>query len=137
MHRCSLRRLVWICLAAWALAAAAAAPAAEPGYEQVGTASWYGAGFQGRRTANGETFDPNALTAAHRTLPVPSLVRVTNLANGREVIVRVNDRGPFAAARMIDVSRAAAEVLGFVRAGHARVHIRYLGPAPRRIGAAA
>lgn len=109
-------------------------PTVEPGYEQVGTASWYGADLQGRPTASGERFDRRALTAAHPTLPIPSLVQVTNLANGREVIVRVNDRGPFEPSRLIDVSRAAAEVLGFVRAGHARVHLRYLGPAPPRYG---
>lgn len=109
-------------------------PTVEPGYEQVGTASWYGADLQGQRTASGERFDRRALTAAHPTLPIPSLVQVTNLANGREVIVRVNDRGPFEPSRLIDVSRAAAEVLGFVRAGHARVHVRYLGPAPRLVG---
>lgn len=109
-------------------------PTVEPGYEQVGMASWYGADLQGRPTASGETFDRRALTAAHPTLPIPSLVQVTNLANGREAIVRVNDRGPFEPSRLIDVSRAAAEVLGFVRAGHAQVHLRYLGPAPPRYG---
>jgi len=109
-------------------------PAAEPGYEQSGTASWYGAELRGRPTANGEIFDPAALTAAHPTLPLPSLVQVTNLENGREVIVRVNDRGPFVGGRVIDVSRGAAEALGFVEAGQARVHVRYLGPAPRRVG---
>ncbi len=108
-------------------------PTVEPGYEQTGTASWYGADFQGRRTASGEAFDQRALTGAHPTLPIPSLVQVTNLENGREVIVRINDRGPFVPSRLIDVSRAAAEVLGFLRAGQARVHVRYLGPAPRRV----
>ncbi|WP_167755540.1 septal ring lytic transglycosylase RlpA family protein [Vitreimonas flagellata] len=110
-------------------------PTPEPGYEQTGTASWYGADFQGQRTASGETFDQAALTAAHPTLPIPSLVQVTNLENGREVIVRVNDRGPFVGERLIDMSRGAAEVLGFDQAGHARVHVRYLGPAPRRVDA--
>lgn len=109
-------------------------PTGEPEYEEVGVASWYGAGLQGELTASGERFDRRALTAAHPTLPIPSLVQVTNLANDREVIVRVNDRGPFEPSRMIGVSRAAAEVLGFVRAGHARVHVRYLGPAPPRFG---
>lgn len=108
-------------------------PTPEPGYQQTGTASWYGAQFQGRRTASGETFDQAALTAAHPTLPIPSLVQVTNLENGREVIVRVNDRGPFSGGRVIDLSRGAAQVLGFEEAGHARVHVRYLGPAPRRV----
>jgi rare lipoprotein A len=110
-------------------------PTPEPGYEQTGTASWYGAQFHGQRTASGETFDQDALTAAHPTLPIPSLVQVTNLENGREVIVRVNDRGPFTGGRLIDLSRGAATALGFQDAGHARVHVRYLGPAPRRVNA--
>jgi rare lipoprotein A len=108
-------------------------PTPEPGYEQTGTASWYGPQFQGRRTASGEAFDQDALTAAHPTLPIPSLVQVTNLENGREVIVRVNDRGPFTGERVIDLSRGAAQALDFEGAGHARVHVRYLGPAPRRV----
>jgi rare lipoprotein A len=110
-------------------------PTPEPGYEQTGTASWYGPQFHGQRTASGEVFDETALTAAHPTLPIPSLVQVTNLENGREVIVRVNDRGPFTGERLIDLSRGAAQVLGFDQAGHARVHVRYLGPAPRRVNA--
>jgi len=110
-------------------------PTPEPGYSESGTASWYGQDFQGRRTASGETFDQNALTAAHPTLPIPSLVQVTNLDNGREVIVRVNDRGPFAHGRLIDLSRGAARVLDFENQGQARVHVRYLGPAPRRVNA--
>ena len=93
-------------------------------------ASWYGASLQGQATANGERFDQNALSAAHRTWPMPSRVEVRNLENGRRVIVRVNDRGPFAQGRIIDVSRAAARELGFEQAGAARVRIRYLGPAP-------
>lgn len=109
-------------------------PAAEPGYSETGVASWYGDKFHGRPTASGEVFDQTALSAAHPTLPLPSLVQVTNLATGAEVIVRVNDRGPFTQGRIIDVSRRAAEVLGFVGAGEARVHVRYLGPAPRRVG---
>jgi rare lipoprotein A len=108
-------------------------PTPEPGYEQTGAASWYGSQFHGQRTASGEVFDQAALTAAHPTLPIPSLVQVTNLENGREVTVRVNDRGPFSGSRLIDVSRGAAQVLGFEEAGHARVHVRYLGPAPRRV----
>lgn len=111
-------------------------PTAEPGYEQTGKASWYGEELAGRRTASGEPFDPNALTGAHPTLPLQSLVQVTNLANGAEVIIRINDRGPFTGGRVIDVSRRAAQVLGFERAGEARVHVRYLGPAPKRAGAA-
>lgn len=108
-------------------------PTPEPGYEQTGTASWYGPNFNGQRTASGETYDQTALTAAHPTLPIPSLVQVTNLENGREVIVRVNDRGPFVGNRLIDVSQGAAQVLGMDRNGTARVHVRYLGPAPRHV----
>jgi rare lipoprotein A len=110
-------------------------PTPEPGYSQTGTASWYGPQFHGQRTASGETFDQDALSAAHPTLPIPSLVQVTNLENGREVIVRVNDRGPFVGGRLIDLSRGAAQVLGFEAQGHARVNVRYLGPAPRRVNA--
>jgi len=106
-------------------------PTPEPGYEATGTASWYGPQFHGQATASGEAFDQEALTAAHPTLPIPSLVQVTNLENGREIIVRVNDRGPFVGGRLIDLSRRSAEVLGFEGQGHANVHIRYLGPAPR------
>lgn len=110
-------------------------PTPEPGYAQTGHASWYGPDFHGRRTANGEVFDQEAMTAAHPTLPLNSLVQVTNLENGREVIVRVTDRGPFVGARLIDLSHGAATVLGFERAGGAQVHVRYLGPAPRRVTA--
>lgn len=110
-------------------------PTPEPGYAETGVASWYGPAFHGQRTASGEVFDQEALTAAHPTLPIPSLVQVTNLENGREVIVRVNDRGPFVGGRLIDLSRRSAEVLGFEDQGQARVHVRYLGPAPRRVNA--
>lgn len=110
-------------------------PTPEPGYSQTGTASWYGPQFHGQRTASGEVFDEAALTAAHPTLPIPSLVQVTNLENGREVIVRVNDRGPFVGDRLIDMSRGAATVLGFEQSGQTRVNVRYLGPAPRRVNA--
>jgi len=95
-------------------------------YDEVGIASWYGPKFHGRRTANGERFDQNALTAAHRTLPMPSMVRVTNLANGRSVDLRINDRGPFSDNRIIDVSKKAAELLGFRRDGTARVRVQIL-----------
>lgn len=108
-------------------------PTPEPGYSETGNASWYGPQFHGQRTASGEVFDQEALTAAHPTLPIPSLVQVTNLENGREIIVRVNDRGPFVGERLIDLSHGAATVLGFEQAGHAQVHVRYLGPAPRRL----
>lgn len=88
-----------------------------------GSASYYAARFQGRRTASGEAFDNRAMTAAHRTLPFGSLVRVTNPATGASVVVRINDRGPFSPARMIDVSRAAAEELGLIAPGHATVEL--------------
>ena len=99
-------------------------------YDETGIASWYGPGFHGNPTANGEIFDQEAMTAAHPTLPLPSLVQVINLENNREVVLRVNDRGPFIEGRMIDVSRRAAEMLGFETAGQAKVRVRYLGPAP-------
>lgn len=88
-----------------------------------GSASYYAAKFDGRRTASGERFDSAAMTAAHRTLPFGTRVRVTNLANGRSVIVRINDRGPFSQGRMIDVSRAAASELGLVARGHGMVEL--------------
>ena len=93
----------------------------------IGKASWYGRQFHGRTTASGEPFDMFTLTAAHRTLPFGTRVRVTNLETGRSVVVRVNDRGPFAAARIIDVSYAAAKALGMVGAGVARVEMVVLG----------
>ena len=86
-----------------------------------GKASWYGPGFQGRRTASGERFDMNALTAAHRTLPFGTLVRVRNSQNGREVVVRINDRGPWVGDRIIDLSKAAAAALGLLQGGEAPV----------------
>lgn len=104
-------------------------PAFEPDFDETGTASWYGSEFHGRPTSNGELFDMNALTAAHPTLPLPSLLEVTNLSNGRTITVRLNDRGPFVAGRMLDLSRRAAEELGFIPAGTAQVRVRYLGPA--------
>lgn len=91
-----------------------------------GTASYYGRKFNGRRTASGQTFDMNAMTAAHRTLPFGSQVRVTNLANGRSVIVTINDRGPFHGGRLIDVSRAAAVELGLIASGHGSVELELL-----------
>ncbi len=95
-------------------------------YDETGIASWYGPGFHARATANGETFDQNALTAAHNTLQMPAIVRVTNLENGRQVVLRVNDRGPFANGRILDVSRRSAELLGFIRSGTARVRVQVL-----------
>ena len=105
-------------------------PREDPGYDRVGIASWYGTLFHGRRTANGEVFDMNALTAAHPTLPLPSLVRVTNLRNGRSIVVRVNDRGPYKHNRIIDLSRYAAHLLDFRKSGTAQVRVTYLRPAP-------
>ena len=99
-------------------------------YDNIGIASWYGPKFQGRRTANGEIFDMNLLTAAHPTLPMPVMVQVTNLENGRSMKLRVNDRGPFKKNREIDLSRRAAEILGFKNKGTARVRVKYLHRAP-------
>jgi rare lipoprotein A len=104
-------------------------PKQEPDYDKIGRASWYGPGFHGRLTANGEVFDENRLTAAHPTLPLPSIVEVTNPANGRRLTLRVNDRGPFANDRILDLSKAAAERLGTVQKGVAPVRVRYVGPA--------
>jgi rare lipoprotein A len=95
-------------------------------YDETGIGSWYGEQFHGHNTANGEIFDLNSLTAAHHTLPMPSIVQVTNLENGRSLELRVNDRGPFAAGRIIDVSRQAAQLLGFERNGTAKVRVRLL-----------
>lgn len=102
------------------------------GYVETGIASWYGPGFHGRSTANGEQFDENDVTAAHRTLPLPSIVRVTNLGNGRSLVVRVNDRGPFAHGRIIDMSRRSAQLLGFERQGTAKVRVEILPEETRR-----
>jgi rare lipoprotein A len=99
-------------------------------YSAVGFASWYGDDFHGRYTANGEIFDMTAISAAHPTLPLPSYVRVTNLANNRSIVVRVNDRGPYARDRLIDVSVKTAELLGFYGHGVARVKVDYIGRAP-------
>lgn len=106
-------------------------PEEQPDYDVVGLASWYGDQFDGRPTATGERFDMHALTAAHKTLPLPGLVEVTNLANGRVVILRVNDRGPFVDDRIIDLSRGAAEALDMLNRGVGEVRVRYLGRAPR------
>lgn len=99
------------------------------GYREQGLASWYGNKFHGRKTSNGETYNMYAMTAAHKTLPIPSYVRVTNLANGRQVIVRVNDRGPFHSERIIDLSYAAAKKLGFYQNGTGRVEVTAIDPA--------
>jgi rare lipoprotein A len=96
-------------------------------YREEGVASWYGAAFQGKKTANGEKFDMNKLTAAHKKLPFGSLVRVTNLSNGKSVQVRINDRGPFVKKRIIDLSRRGAEVLDMIRAGTVLVRVEGIG----------
>ncbi len=98
-------------------------PAVNYNYSETGIASWYGKKFHGRTTANNEIYDMNKVTAAHRTLPLPSVVRVTNLDNGRSIRLRVNDRGPFKHGRIIDLSRRAAQILGFARKGTARVRV--------------
>jgi rare lipoprotein A len=96
-------------------------------YREVGVASWYGLPFHGRKTANGEVYDMHGMTAAHPTLQLPSLARVTNLRNGRSIVVRVNDRGPFAKQRIIDLSRRAAWELGFKDDGTTDVEVIYMG----------
>jgi rare lipoprotein A len=111
-------------------------PRVDYAYDQVGLASWYGEGSQGHYTANGEIFDMNQLTAAHTTLPMPSIVEVINLQNNRALRIRVNDRGPFARGRIIDLSRRAAQLLGFAQTGTATVRVRIL-PEPSLIAAAA
>ena len=105
-------------------------PREDPNYDRSGVASWYGTDFHGRKTANGEIYDMNRFSAAHKTMPLPSYAKVTNLENGRTVMVRVNDRGPYAHNREIDMSRRAAQALGFQRQGTANVRVQYLGPAP-------
>jgi rare lipoprotein A len=104
-------------------------PREQPDYDETGVASWYGPTFHGKYTANGEIFDSGALTAAHRTLPMPVNVRVTNLENGRSLILRVNDRGPFARGRIIDVSARAAQLLGFYQTGTAKVRVTFVSQA--------
>lgn len=106
-------------------------PHEDPDYDVKGIGSWYGEQFHNRRTANGEIFDMDVPSAAHKTLPLPSLVEVTNLDNGRKMVVRVNDRGPFVGDRVIDLSKAAADQIGYRRQGVARVRVRYIGPAPK------
>ena len=95
-------------------------------YNEVGIASWYGKDFHAKYTANGEVYDMNSLTAAHKTLPLPSIVRVTNLENGRSLVLRINDRGPFVNGRIIDVSKRGAQLLGFQNQGTAKVRVEVL-----------
>lgn len=105
-------------------------PKEQPNYDEIGIASWYGYQFHNQNTADGEVFDMTLPSAAHKTLPLPSLVEVTNLANGKKLVVRVNDRGPFVDGRIIDLSKEAAAELGFVAAGVTKVRVRYIGEAP-------
>jgi rare lipoprotein A len=126
-------------------------PKEDYSYDETGIASWYGDDFNKGRTANGEIFNKNELTAAHKTLPLPTLARVTNLDNGRSIVVRINDRGPFSGTRIIDVSQRAAQLLGFEGQGTAKVRVQVLadeskaiadamrhygGPAPVQVAAA-
>ena len=111
-------------------------PKENPDYRKTGIASWYGKPFHGRATANGEVYDMNAITAAHKTLPLPTYVRVTNLENGRALTVRVNDRGPFVHGRIIDLSRRGAQLLGFEKNGVARVRVEAV-PSPDEVEIAA
>jgi rare lipoprotein A len=108
-------------------------PAVDYSYDETGIASWYGEQFHGKYTANGDTFDMNAVTAAHRTLPLPSIVEVTNLENGRTLQVKVNDRGPYARGRIIDLSRRSAQLLGIERQGTAKVRVRILAEPSRQL----
>jgi rare lipoprotein A len=105
-------------------------PSENPNYRAEGIASWYGPDFHGRLTANGEVYDMHGISAAHTTMPLPSYARVTNLDNGKSIIVRVNDRGPYARNRLIDLSIGTAKALDFYGHGLARVRVEYVGPAP-------
>ena len=122
-----LVKMIIMALLIWC---SSALPAEEFSFRQSGEASWYGPGFQGRTTANGETFDTNEMTAAHRSLPFDSFVRVTNRTNGKSVVVRINDRGPFIEGRIIDLSRAAAEELEILSSGTAPVLVERIPPPP-------
>lgn len=107
-------------------------PAVDYAYDETGVASWYGADFHGKRTANGEKFNMHKVSAAHKTLPLPSVVRVINLENGRSLTIRINDRGPFVRGRIIDLSKRAAELLGFADKGTAMVRVQILAEVSRR-----
>ncbi len=111
-------------------------PKEDYSYDETGIASWYGADFHQLKTANGEIYNKNELTAAHKTLPMPSLARVTNLDNGRSIVVRVNDRGPFSGARVIDVSQRSAQLLGFEKRGTAKVRVQVLADESKAIAEA-
>lgn len=110
-------------------------PGADYHYIETGIASWYGPDFHGKYTANGEIFDMNEVTAAHKTLPLPSIVRVTNLENGRALLVRVNDRGPFVNGRIIDLSRRSAQLLGFEAAGTTKIRVEIVADQSRQLAA--
>lgn len=129
-----LGRGFYLVVAVWALSGCGGSPPAyrlpsgyHPGYTERGIASWYGPGFHGNSTANGERYNQDALTAAHRTLPLGSVVRVISLSNSRSVTVRINDRGPFVKGRIIDLSRAAAQYLGMIGKGTDEVEVRLQG----------
>jgi rare lipoprotein A len=111
-------------------------PKEDYSYSEVGTASWYGEDFHAKRTANGEKYDMNTLTAAHRTLPLPSIVRVTNLENGRSLVVRVNDRGPYVKERIIDLSKRGAQLLGYQTKGTTKVRVEILEQESKALKAA-
>lgn len=111
-------------------------PKEDYSYSEVGTASWYGSDFHAKKTANGEKYDMHTLTAAHRTLPLPSIVKVTNLENGRSLILRVNDRGPYAKNRIIDISKRGAQLLGFQTQGTAKVRVEVMEKESRELRAA-
>lgn len=121
-----MRRLLSTCTLLSLLAGCASHNIDPHGYDETGTASYYGAAHHGKRTASGEAFNQNALTAAHRQLPFGTRVKVTNLDNERSVVLRINDRGPHTRGRLIDVSREAAEQLGMLRSGTAKVRIQGL-----------
>lgn len=111
-------------------------PKEDYSYSEVGTASWYGKDFHAKKTANGEKYDMNSLTAAHRTLPLPSIVKVTNLENGRSLVLRVNDRGPYAKNRIIDVSKRASQLLGFFTQGTTKVRVEVMEKESKALKAA-
>ena len=108
-------------------------PAVNYNYDEVGLASWYGPNFHGKKTANGEIFDQNIVSAAHKTLPMPSIVRVTNLENDKVLEIRINDRGPFVRRRIIDLSKKAAEILGVIKSGTAKVRVQIIEDKSRKI----
>ncbi len=108
-------------------------PAVNYQYDEVGIASWYGPNFHGKKTANGETFNQNAISAAHKTLPIPSIVMVTNLENNKKLEIRINDRGPFVRGRIIDLSKKSAEILGILKSGTAKVRVQINEEKSRKI----